>query len=110
MPSAATPLVASRWRIPLLVLAVLVIVVAPFLLLRMAEERNRDAETMVAHTLQVEAALQIVSAAVRNIEAVTLERLLGADAPILEERMDYSLTVIKPTLDTIEELTRDSAE
>ncbi|MEN1929763.1 ATP-binding protein [Luteimonas sp. MJ250] len=110
MPSAATPLVASRWRIPLLVLAVLVIVVAPFLLLRMAEERNRDAETMVAHTLQVEAALQIVSAAVRNIEAVTLERLLGADAPILEERMDYSLTVIKPTLDTIEELTRDSAD
>ncbi|MEN1958048.1 ATP-binding protein [Luteimonas changyuni] len=110
MPSAATPLVASRWRIPLLVLAVLVIVVAPFLLLRMAEERNRDAETMVAHTLQVEAALQVVSAAVRNIEAVTLERLLGADAPILEERMDYSLTVIKPTLDTIEELTRDSAD
>ncbi|MEN1961378.1 ATP-binding protein [Luteimonas sp. MJ246] len=110
MPSAATPLVASRWRIPLLVLAVLVIVVAPFLLLRMAEERNRDAETMVAHTLQVEAALQIASAAVRNIEAVTLERLLGADAPILEERMDYSLTVIGPTLDTIEELTRDSAE
>ncbi|MGY0610692.1 MULTISPECIES: sensor histidine kinase [unclassified Luteimonas] len=110
MQSAAQPLVATRWRIPLLVLAVLVIVVAPFLLLRMAEERNRDAETMVAHTLEAEAALHALSAAVRDIEAVTLGRALGADAPVLEERLEYSRNVVEPTLAGIEQLTRDSAD
>ena len=102
-----TPLVLSRWRIPLLAAAVLVIVVAPFILLRMADERTRAADAMVAQTLEVEAALQEVNAAVRNVEAVTLERALGADAPILEARMDYSRTVLMPALDRVERLTRD---
>lgn len=107
MHSNRKPLVLSRWRIPLLAAAVLVIVVAPFIMLRIADERTRDADAMVAQTLEVEAALQEVNAAVRNVEAVTLERALGADAPILEVRMDYSRTVLMPALDRVEELTRD---
>ncbi|WP_132998839.1 sensor histidine kinase [Luteimonas arsenica] len=99
-----------RWRVPLLLAAVLVIVVVPFLLLRAAEDRIRDAEALVAHTLEVEAAVQLVNAAVRNIEAASLERALGARAPILEQRLDYSRTIVVPTLDRLEALTRDSAE
>ncbi|NLA69259.1 MAG: PAS domain S-box protein [Gammaproteobacteria bacterium] len=108
MPSSAVPQASPRWRVPVLAAMVLVIVVGPFALLRLAEQRTRAAEAMVAHTLAVETSLQVVSAAVRNIEAATLERALGANAPILEERLDYSHAVILPTLDRIEELTRDS--
>jgi PAS domain S-box-containing protein len=109
MPSAP-PKVSPRWRVFLLAAAVMVIVVGPFALLRMAEQRTREAEAMVSHTLEVETQLQVVSAAVRNIEAATLERALGANAPILEERLDFSRTLVVPTLDRIEHLTRDSPE
>ncbi|MGY1458649.1 MULTISPECIES: sensor histidine kinase [unclassified Luteimonas] len=101
--------VSPHWRALLLAAAVLLIVVGPFALLRMAEQRTRDAEALVAHTLEVETNLQMVSAAVRNIEAAALERALGATAPVLEERLDYSRTLVFPTLDRIEQLTRESA-
>jgi len=100
--------VSPHWRAALLALAVLLIVVGPFALLRMAEQRTREAEALVAHTLEVETHLQRVSAAVRNIEAATLERALGATAPVLEERLDYSRTTVFPSLDRIERLTRES--
>src|SRR5690606_10296366 len=97
-----------RWRLPLLFTAILMIVVVPFLLVRMAEDGIRAAEARVAHTLEVEATVQLINAAVRNIEAATLERALGARTPILEERLDYSRTVVGPALDRLEQLTRDA--
>ncbi len=109
MPVASFQFI-PRLRIPLLFAAILLIVVIPFLLLRAAEDRIRASEALVAHTLEVEATVQLLNAAVRNIEAATLERALGARAPILEERLDYSSTVIRPTLDRLEELTRDAPE
>src|SRR5690606_3659791 len=99
-----------RWRLPLLFTAILVIVVVPFLLVRMAEDGIRAAEARVAHTLEVEATVQLINAAVRNIEAATLERALGARAPILEERLEYSSEVVMPALDRLEDLTRDAPE
>ncbi|MBJ6979962.1 MULTISPECIES: ATP-binding protein [unclassified Luteimonas] len=98
-----------RWRIPLLFVSILLIVVIPFLLMRTAEERIREADESVAHTLEVEATVQLINASVRNIEAATLERALGARAAVLEERLDYSSTIVNPSLDRLEELTRDSA-
>src|SRR5690606_14419371 len=97
-----------RWRVPLLFASILLIVVIPFLLMRAAENRIREADASVAHTLEVEATVQLINAAVRNIEAATLERALGARAPILEERLDYSSTIVVPSLDRLEQLTRDS--
>ncbi|HEY4530551.1 MAG TPA: ATP-binding protein [Luteimonas sp.] len=99
-----------RWRLPLLFAAVLLIVVVPFLLVRAAESGIREAEARVAHTLEVEATVQLINASVRNIEAATLERALGAQAPILEERLEYSTEVVMPALDSLEKLTRDSPE
>ena len=90
--------ISPRWRVPLLLLAVLVIVIVPFLLTRAAEDRIRAAEDRVAHTLEVESTVQLINASVRNIEAATLERALGAQAPILEERLEYSLASVFPAL------------
>ncbi|QDW66515.1 ATP-binding protein [Luteimonas granuli] len=99
-----------RWRVPLLLAALLAIVVGPFLLTRAAEERIREAQARAAHMLEIEATAQALNAAVRNIEAATLERALGARASVLEERLDHSLTIVVPALDRLEELTRDSPE
>ena len=106
IPSNINP----RWRVPLLLLAVLVIVIVPFMLTRAAEERIREAEARVAHTLEVESTVQLINASVRNIEAATVERALGARAPILEERLDYSRSVMFPALERLAELTRDAPE
>ncbi|GHD71783.1 sensor histidine kinase [Luteimonas padinae] len=108
MPSVSFQL-SPRWRVPLLLTTVLVIVVVPFLLMRAAEERIRDAEEMVAHTLEVETTVQRINAAVRNIESATLEHALGARATVLEERLANSTSVVAPALDRLEALTRDSA-
>ena len=109
MPAAPLQ-IDPRWRVPFLLAAVLAIVIVPFMLTRAAEERMRAAEARVAHTLEVESTVQLINASVRNIEAATLERALGARAPILEERLDYSRTMVVPALDRLEELTRDSPQ
>ena len=107
MPSAS-PQVHPRWRVPLLIAAVLAIVVAPFLLLRTAEDRIRDAEAMVVHTLEVEAALHAAGSAVRNIEAAVLSKALGASAPLLDQRLETSRTELPALLDRLASLTSDS--
>ena len=110
MLSAAAHLATSRWRVPLLAAAVLAIVVAPYLLLRAAEERIRETEDWVTHTLQIEASLQAASSAVRNIEAAALSKALGAEAPLLDQRIEASHAELGPLLDDIEALTRDAPE
>src|SRR5690606_9789099 len=110
MPPAMTMGRNQRWRAPVLAASVLAIVVGPFILRRLAEERTGHAPLMVAAALPVAAHVQVVSSAVRNMGAATIERALGAGAPVLEERLDYSRTILVPTLDRIEELTRDSPE
>src|SRR5690606_29720033 len=84
------------------------IVVVPFLLLRASEDRLRDAEALVARTLQIETNLHAASAALRNIEAASLSRALGAEAPLLDERQRTSHDMLEPLLDQIQDLTRDS--
>ncbi|WP_132986963.1 ATP-binding protein [Luteimonas terricola] len=106
--TSASPQVSPRWRVPLLAAAVLAIVVAPFLLLRASEERLRNAEALVAHSLQVVANLHAASAVVRNIEAASLARALGAETALLDERLRSSHDLVGPLLDKIQDLSRDS--
>src|SRR5690606_37208252 len=44
----------ARWRLPLLALVVLLIVLVPFLLQRVADRRVAEAADLVVHTLEVE--------------------------------------------------------
>ncbi|MBB6598273.1 ATP-binding protein [Luteimonas sp. MC1825] len=108
MPDSLPQREHARWRLPLLALVVLLIVLVPFLLQRVADRRVGEAAAMVAHTLEVENTLQMLSAAIRNLEGAGLARAAGVDAPILDERVAYSEALIKPLLDHAEELTRDN--
>ena len=108
MPASLPQREHARWRLPLLALVVLLIVLVPFLLQRVADRRVAEAADMVVHTLEVENTLQMLSAAIRNLEGAGLASAAGAAAPILTERVAYSEALITPLLDQAEELTRDN--
>src|SRR5690606_12285516 len=110
MPSSALPQPLSNWRLPALGLAVVLIVVTPFLLLRQAAQDIDGAWTMVAHTYRVEAHVQALASDIRNLEAGVLSLAGGVDTPLLRERIDDSRARITPTLQALEELTRDNPE
>ena len=102
---------ASTWsklQLPGLVLAIAAIVIAPFLLTQTAAVSSRDAQRLVAHSLQVEARLSSLVADVRNLESSALGAAFGVEAELLNERMDLSRPRIGPQLDELDELTRDN--
>ena len=62
MPTSVPPFPSRHWRALLLAVAVAVIIVLPFLLQRIAERREIEAASRVAHTLRVEGALSALLA------------------------------------------------
>jgi len=108
MSSSIPPQPLSNWRLPALGLAVVLIVVTPFLLLRKAAQDIDAAWTMVAHTHEVEARVHALAADVRNLEAGALSLAAGVDSPLLRSRIDASRARIAPALQELEELTRDN--
>ena len=103
--------IASTWsklQQPSLVLAIAAIVIAPFLLTQTASQTSRDAQRLVAHSLQVEARLSSLAADVRNLESSALGVAFGVEADLLSERMNLSRPRIEPQLDELDELTRDN--
>ncbi|MFD0740253.1 ATP-binding protein [Lysobacter koreensis] len=111
MPNA-TPVrdTASRLRLPLLALAILLIVVAPFVLVRIATERTLDAEARVTHTREVEAAVHTLLYDVRNRESGAMALAVGIDTPNVRRRVSDSGREIPRGLDRITRLTRDNPE
>ncbi len=100
--------IASTWsklQLPGLVLAIAAIVIA---LSQTASQTSRDAQRLVAHSLQVEARLSSLAADVRNLESSALGVAFGVEADLLSERMDLSRPRIEPQLDELDELTRDN--
>ena len=111
MPHAApAPSLLSRWRLPILGLAIVAIVVGPFLIMRSAISEAEAAQQEVEHTLQVDAMLQTVAADARSLEAAAMTRARGIDSPLLRERITEGRTRILPTVDAVLELTRDNPE
>ncbi len=110
MSSSAPPQPLSNWRLPALGLAVVLIVVTPFLLLRKAAQDIDAAWTMVAHTYQVEARVHALASDMRNLEAGALSLAAGVESPVLRERIGESRARIAPALQVLEELTRDNPE
>ncbi|QCO68528.1 PAS domain-containing protein [Luteimonas yindakuii] len=108
MFASPNPTTWSKLQLPGLVLAIAAIVIAPFLLTQAAALASRDAQRLVAHSLQVEARLSSLAADVRNLESSALGHAYGVQAQLLTERMDLSRPRIAPQLAELEELTRDN--
>lgn len=108
MPATIANKLLPRVRLPGLVLALVLIVVGPFLLLRAANERSAEANARVDHTRQVEVAMQKLASDVRNVEAAALARVAGVDTPMLKDRTRTSRARVQPSLAEVQRLTRDN--
>ncbi|MCD9028791.1 PAS domain-containing protein [Luteimonas sp. BDR2-5] len=100
----------ERWRLPALVIAILVIVVGPFLMTRAAMEQAETASTWVKHTREVETLMHSVAADIRSLEAAALSRARGIDSPALQTRIAEARARVLPTLDGVLEMTRDNPD
>lgn len=98
------------WRLPLLALAVVLIVVTPFMLLGVATQRTLDASNRVAHTREVEAAVNAQLYDVRNRESSALALVNGIDTPLIRARIAKSTHEIPAGVDKIIRLTRDDPD
>ncbi len=101
--------VAPR-RLAALMLAIIAIVVAPFLVLRVATERSLEAAYLVSQALAVEKSVHALSYEVRSIESAALAVAAGIDTPQVRERIAESSAQIGPALAEIARLTRDNPE
>ena len=110
MLQSSEPNLLPSWRLPLLGAVIALIVIGPFLLLRQASSAAEAAAAEVKHTLEVEAAVHELTAAVRTVEAGALSLSMGIDNPALRERVADSSQRIHPLLGQVQVLTRDNPE
>ena len=101
--------VAPR-RLLVLMLAIVVIVVAPFMVLRVATERSLAAAYLVSQALAVEKSVHALSYEVRNVEAAALALAAGIDTAQVRARVAESSANLGPALDELAGLTRDNPE
>ena len=97
-----------RWRVPVLVASVLLIVVLPFVLARDWSLDGLEAAESVRHTLEVEAAVHALEAQLRESESYALAIAAGADDPAYGPGLERSIAQTAPALARLEELSRDN--
>ena len=108
MPQSVLPQPLSNWRLPALGLAVVLIVVTPFLLLRQAAHDTNAAWAMVAHTHETAATVHSLAGDMRNMESGALSLAAGVDNALLRSRVGESRERLIPTLEALQALTRDN--
>lgn len=98
----------GRWQLPLLGLSVLLIVVLPFLLLQELSENNLEAADAIAHTHQVEAAVDRLAVEVREVETSAMLLTLAGELPTARRRVIEGQAGIPAHLQRLIDLTRDN--
>ncbi|MCY7354844.1 MAG: PAS domain S-box protein, partial [Lysobacter sp.] len=110
MPTTATRSRLDQWRLPLLGVAIIVIVVLPFVLLRASTQESLDAANLVNRTRNVEAAVHALTYDVRDIEAASQSIALGIDNPEIRSRLLASTIDLPKALAEITRLTRNNPD
>ncbi|ASR42761.1 histidine kinase [Xanthomonas citri pv. mangiferaeindicae] len=106
MPHTASR--SSRWQLPALGVAIVLIVVGPFLIMRAAIGEADEATLEVVHTREIQTLVQSVSADARSLEAAAIALTRGIDSPLLRERIRDARERILPNVEAVLELTRDN--
>ena len=101
-----------RWRLPLLISAVLLILLVPYLLVRLWSANSQEADRWVRHTHEVEAATHGLEALIREIDSLglALANGTGAGTPRLRERLEAAIARIDPQLQALTLMSRDNPE
>lgn len=97
------------WRFQWLLYAfVAFIVVAPFLLMRQANQRIQDADLMLAHTREVESVASQLLFQVRDLESAAATITAGVDVPNARRRVAESEQAIPPLIRQLVDITLDN--
>lgn len=98
----------GSWRLPLLAAAVLLIILVPFLILQNLSRDSLKAADAVAHTHQVEAAVNALTVELREIEESAMAISLGGALPSTRQRVENGSATLRPLLERLILLTRDN--
>ncbi|RZA36980.1 MAG: PAS domain-containing protein [Lysobacteraceae bacterium] len=98
----------GRWRLPLLAAAVVLIMLVPFLILQDLARDSLEASDAVAHTHQVEAAVNAMTVELREAEESAMAISLGGGLPSTRQRVREGAARVTPLLQRVIELTRDN--
>ncbi|AKC85497.1 sensor histidine kinase [Pseudoxanthomonas suwonensis] len=99
-----------RWRLPLLISAVVLILLVPYLLVRQWSNYSTDAHRQVSHTHEVAAAAYALEALIRETDSLGLALGTGSVNTNLRQRLENSIAQIDPQVRRLTELTRDNPE
>ncbi len=110
MPTTATRSSWDKWRLPILVATIVVIVVVPYMLLRASTQRTLDAANWVIRTREIEAAVHALTYDARDIEAAAQSIALGIDTPMVRAGMDESMAQLPLALADVIRLTRHNPD
>lgn len=97
-------------RLAVLLAGTALIVLGPFWLLRLLNTQSYRAVEQVVHTHRVEAAAQATMASTRDAESAAMALVLGADTPVVRERLREGMREAPRALAQLEALTRDNPE
>lgn len=98
----------ARWRLPLLAAVVLLIVLVPFLILQDLSRDSLAASDTVAHTHQVEAAVNALAIELREVELSAMILSIGGGSDSTRKRVQNGGAAIQPLLQQLILLTRDN--
>ena len=99
-----------RWRVPLLVSVVVLILLVPYLLVRQWTAASEEAERWVRHTHEVEAAAHRLEALIRETDSIGLALGSGSYSAGLSQRLEQSISRIDPDFAALTRLSRDNPE
>ena len=98
----------GRWRLPLLATAVLLIILVPFLILQALSRDSLEASDAVAHTHQVEAAVNGMAVDLRETEESAMAVSLDGGLASTRARVKEGRARLAPLLQRVIDLTRDN--
>ncbi|MEO6228255.1 MAG: ATP-binding protein [Thermomonas sp.] len=101
----------QSWSLVLLLLgAILLIVIGPFVFVRNAHELATQAADAVSHSARVEASVQSLMYDIRNRESSSFAYAVGHDTVAIRERLTESRREIPKDLERLRTLTRDTPD
>jgi len=100
----------ARWRLPLLVAAVVLILLVPYLLIRQWTGESQRAEEWVQHTYEVQAAARHVEALIRHVDSLGMAVSVSPGNLELRRRLEDTIARVEPALEQLATLTRDNPE
>lgn len=97
----------TRWQLPALFLAMLVIVVLPLSFLYWVVNTETESARRLEHSRQIESAIHALNYAIRDLESATFALAAGIDTPLVRSRLEDSTSLLDQQFEELAALTVD---